>query len=89
MTVWKTGEDFGELAKQFSDDPGTAPLGGDLGFFSRGQFLPEFEDAGVFTQTGRGQRADQDGARIPRDPGGCGFRTEDSSQAYPDLGPVE
>jgi peptidyl-prolyl cis-trans isomerase D len=38
----KKGEDFGALAKQFSDD-GTAANGGDLGDFGRGQMVPEFE----------------------------------------------
>lgn len=35
------GEDFAELAKQFGQD-GTAPQGGDLGWFSSGQMVPEF-----------------------------------------------
>ncbi|MCO6414155.1 MAG: SurA N-terminal domain-containing protein [Thiogranum sp.] len=42
------GEDFSKLAKEFSDDPGSAPDGGDLGFFSRGAMVPEFE-ASVFS----------------------------------------
>lgn len=41
----KAGEDFEELARQHSDDPGTAPLGGDLGWFRRGRMVREFEEA--------------------------------------------
>src|SRR2546426_5666161 len=38
----KKGEDFSNLAKQFSEDT-TASNGGDLGSFGRGQMVPEFE----------------------------------------------
>jgi peptidyl-prolyl cis-trans isomerase SurA len=38
----KSGEDFGFLAKTYSEDPGSAPEGGDLGFFSRGDMAKEF-----------------------------------------------
>ena len=38
----KKGEDFGALAKQYSEDA-TASSGGDLGDFGRGQMVPEFE----------------------------------------------
>lgn len=41
----KKGGDFAALAKQYSDDPGSATQGGDLGFASRGVFYPEFEAA--------------------------------------------
>ena len=37
------GEDFEEIAKLLSDDPGTAQLGGNLGWSSSGTFDPEFE----------------------------------------------
>lgn len=39
------GEDFSTLALIYSDDPGSARQGGDLGFQERGTFVPEFEEA--------------------------------------------
>jgi len=41
----KAGEDFAELAKQFSTDPGTAASGGDLGMAPKGSYVEEFEAA--------------------------------------------
>ncbi len=39
------GEKFETLAILYSQDPGSAPKGGDLGFFGRGEMVPEFEAA--------------------------------------------
>lgn len=41
----QAGESFEELAKEYSDDPGSAAQGGDLGFFGRGVMVSAFEDA--------------------------------------------
>jgi peptidyl-prolyl cis-trans isomerase C len=41
----EAGKDFGELAKTKSTDPSAASNNGDLGFFGKGQMVPEFEGA--------------------------------------------
>jgi peptidyl-prolyl cis-trans isomerase SurA len=38
------GEDFGEIAKILSDDPGSANLGGEMDWSGPGTFVPEFEE---------------------------------------------
>ncbi|OCX52360.1 peptidylprolyl isomerase [Mucilaginibacter sp. PPCGB 2223] len=38
----KKGEDFGNLARLYSQDPGSAPDGGDLGFADRSGYVKEF-----------------------------------------------
>ncbi len=39
------GAKFEDLAKEYSQDPGSAANGGDLGFFGPGKMVPEFEEA--------------------------------------------
>jgi peptidyl-prolyl cis-trans isomerase D len=39
------GENFTTLAKEFSQDPGSAQRGGDLGYFAKGMMVKEFENA--------------------------------------------
>ncbi|WP_258000405.1 peptidylprolyl isomerase [Bacillus sp. Marseille-P3661] len=39
------GEDFAELAKEYSEDPGSGAAGGDLGYFGPGMMTPPFEEA--------------------------------------------
>lgn len=39
------GEDFAAMAREHSQDPGSAQAGGDLGWFRRGNFAEEFEEA--------------------------------------------
>lgn len=39
------GGDFAALAKEFSQDPGSADKGGDLGFFAKGTMVKEFDNA--------------------------------------------
>lgn len=40
----RNGEDFGEIAKLISDDPGSKNDGGEMGWASPGTFVPEFEE---------------------------------------------
>ncbi len=51
----QSGTDFAELARQFSQD-GSASAGGDLGWASPGQFVPEFEE--VMSRLRPGQVSD-------------------------------
>lgn len=46
------GEDFAELAKKNSKDPGSAQNGGMLGYFSKGQMVPVFEQTAFALKKG-------------------------------------
>jgi parvulin-like peptidyl-prolyl isomerase len=46
------GESFETLARQFSQDPGSAAQGGDLGFFGRGDMVAPFENAAMALEPG-------------------------------------
>jgi peptidyl-prolyl cis-trans isomerase D len=43
------GANFADLAKKYSDDPGSKDTGGELGFSQRGRMVPQFDNA-IFTQ---------------------------------------
>lgn len=46
------GEDFSEVAKLMSDDPGSANSGGEMGWTSPGEFVPEFEEVANRSEIG-------------------------------------
>jgi peptidyl-prolyl cis-trans isomerase D len=46
------GKDFAQLAKQYSEDPGTKDRGGEIGYISKGMVVPEFEEAAFSMKVG-------------------------------------
>jgi peptidyl-prolyl cis-trans isomerase SurA len=49
----RAGEDFAALAEQYSEDLGSAQLGGDVGWFRRGDMVTEFEDVAFALRAGQ------------------------------------
>jgi len=47
------GEDFATLARQYSQDPGSAQAGGELGFFKKKELVPEYEAAALRLEPGQ------------------------------------
>ncbi len=46
------GKDFAQLAREYSKDPASAQRGGDVGWFTRGRMVPQFENAAFKAKTG-------------------------------------
>jgi peptidyl-prolyl cis-trans isomerase D len=72
----KGGAKLEDLAKKYSDDPGSAKQGGSLGWIGRGRTVPEFEKA-AFSQ-GKGQTSDL----VKSSYGFHIIRTEDKHEAH-------
>jgi len=49
----QAGEDFATLATQFSEDPGSAQKGGELGFFKKKELVPEYEATALKLEPGQ------------------------------------
>lgn len=49
----KNGENFENLCRQYSEDPGSATRGGEIGFMQRGDFVTEFEEVAFLLEPGQ------------------------------------
>jgi peptidyl-prolyl cis-trans isomerase D len=83
----KAGKDFGALAKQYSQDPGSAKNGGDLGWADRSSFVKPFADALFAMSVGevKGPIKTQFGYHIIRLDEIQGGKTKTFEEARPDL----
>lgn len=53
LTRIKNGEDFSQLATELSEDPGSKPRGGDLGFFDRRRMVQPFDSVAFSLKPGQ------------------------------------
>ncbi len=53
MAMLRQGESFSELAKEYSEDPGSGKNGGDLGWFQRGRMVKEFDSTAFVAEIGQ------------------------------------
>jgi parvulin-like peptidyl-prolyl isomerase len=53
LRALKSGEDFGKVAMQYSDDTGSKQQGGDLNFFERRMMVREFDEAAFNLSVGQ------------------------------------
>jgi len=53
MEMALSGKDWDSLAAAFSEDKGNAARGGDLGYFTRGRMVPEFDSVAFATEPGK------------------------------------
>ena len=51
-SIVNQGANFEEMAKKYSEDPGSKAFGGDLGFVKKGVFYPQFEAAAFSLEVG-------------------------------------
>ena len=61
----KNGAKLEDLARKYSEDPGSAKQGGSLGWIGKGQTVPEFEKDGVLASQGADERSGQEQLRLP------------------------
>ena len=52
LAMAKAGANFADLAKKYSQDEGTAKLGGDFDYFARGKMVPAFDQAAFALKPG-------------------------------------
>lgn len=52
LEMVKNGQNFADLAMKYSDDPGSAKNGGDLGYFDKSTMVKEFSDAAFSMKPG-------------------------------------
>src|SRR5207244_2439227 len=53
LAAARRGEDFAELARKNSQDPGSGANGGDLGWFGKGRMVKQFDEAAFKAKPGQ------------------------------------